>query len=484
MLLPYLSKWHLFSRGDPLVDWDLYRSLPRELTEASTSGATLSIVGIVFMGLVFLAELWAFLSVGYVTDVILDPNQDSMIRVSFNISIPDLPCEYVSLDVVDVLGTRKEGITQNVNKWAIDGSGSIRGFMGRNDDLEKPLAIDSHHDGDELKKDGEQAESIDADQFDDYLAEHRYVFANFYAPWCIWCQRLEPVWEAFAESALRHDVRKVVKVVKIDCVKNHAFCIEHKVQAFPTLRFYTGGEAHMSQYQSDRTVSAFERFVDEQLDQDHYVATIRDPEKRAEAHEKRVQEARETHDSKKGCNLVGFLMLNRVPGNFHILARSENHNMNPSMANLTHVVHKLYFGNTMTNRVKRLVGKIPEELFDAKTNLAPLDDRVFTTDALHKAYHHYLKVVSTHFQRGSYKGATAPMVYQMLESSQVMSYGADDVPEARFSFDLSPMAVVISRESMALYEFVTHICALLGGTFTVIGLMSGALNVIFKPKRL
>jgi len=26
------------------------------------------------------------------------------------------------------------------------------------------------------------------------------VFANFYAPWCVWCQRLGPTWEAFAET--------------------------------------------------------------------------------------------------------------------------------------------------------------------------------------------------------------------------------------------------------------------------------------------
>jgi hypothetical protein len=140
----------------------------------------------------------------------------------------------------------------------------------------------------------------------------------------------------------------------------------------------------------------------------------------------------------------------------------------------------------MTNRVKRIVDKMPDTLFDASTALSPLDDRTFATDALHKAYHHYLKVVSTHFQRqsGRVNYSKAAMVYQMLEASQVMAYGPDDVPEARFSFDLSPMAVVISKKSMALYEFVTHICALIGGTFTVVGLMSGALNLIFKPKRL
>lgn len=28
----------------------------------------------------------------------------------------------------------------------------------------------------------------------------RAVVANFYAPWCPWCQRLEPTWEAVTEQ--------------------------------------------------------------------------------------------------------------------------------------------------------------------------------------------------------------------------------------------------------------------------------------------
>jgi hypothetical protein len=34
----------------------------------------------------------------------------------------------------------------------------------------------------------------------------------------------------------------------------------------------------------------------------------------------------------------------RVPGNFHLEARSNVHNLNPTMANLSHVVHQLSFG--------------------------------------------------------------------------------------------------------------------------------------------
>jgi len=76
------------------------------------------------------------------------------------------------------------------------------------------------------------------------------------------------------------------------------------------------------------------------------------------------------------------------------------------------------------------------------------------------------------------------LAYQMVQSSQIMNYNEADIPEARFTYDLSPMAVVIQRKGKQWYEFVTSICALIGGTFTVMGLLSGFLNVIFKSKKM
>jgi thiol-disulfide isomerase/thioredoxin len=192
------------------------------------------------MVLVFFAEFWAFVSVNYVTDTILDPNNDERMRITFNISVLDLPCEFTSIDVVDVLGTRKEDVQVNINKWAIDVYGEKTGYIGRNGEVDRELAHDRHHDMDTLEKNGIHAVHIDADNFEQFLQNNKYVFVNWYAPWCIWCQRLEPVWEALAQSARGDGLP--VSVVKVDCVKNHDFCINHRVQAFPTLRFYTGGE--------------------------------------------------------------------------------------------------------------------------------------------------------------------------------------------------------------------------------------------------
>jgi len=63
-------------------------------------------------------------------------------------------------------------------------------------------------------------------------------------------------------------------------------------------------------------------------------------------------------------------------------------------------------------------------------------------------------------------------------------YQDTEVPQARFSYDLSPMSVTIIRKGKRFYEFITSMCALIGGTFTVVGLLSSFLNSIFKPKKM
>jgi hypothetical protein len=65
-----------------------------------------------------------------------------------------------------------------------------------------------------------------------------------------------------------------------------------------------------------------------------------------------------------------------------------------------------------------------------------------------------------------------------------LQYSEDDIPEARFAYDLSPMSVNVVKKGKQWYEFLTSICALIGGTFTMVGLISGFLNAIFKSKKI
>jgi hypothetical protein len=164
-----------------MSDFDFYRKIPKDLTETSSHGAALSICASVFMLVLFIAELWAFLSMSISTSVVVDTNTDPLVRINFNISVFEIPCDYLAIDVVDILGTRNDNVTKNVNKWNLDSSGLRRNYDGRNT-KQREIAHDSHHDMKSLTGNGIHAVDVSESGFAQFLLDHEYAFIDFYAP--------------------------------------------------------------------------------------------------------------------------------------------------------------------------------------------------------------------------------------------------------------------------------------------------------------
>ena len=82
-------------------------------------------------------------------------------------------------------------------------------------------------------------------------------------------------------------------------------------------------------------------------------------------------------------------------------------------------------------------------------------------------HEHYLKVVGTTFKYlnvgtlQTYKYTTHSAVYHSLTA----------MPQIKFHYDLSPMNVVVTEKYKPFYQFVTNLFAIIGGVFTVFGLM-------------
>ena len=290
-----------------LKEFDFYRKIPKDLTETTSHGSILSICASIFMLTLFVAELWSFLSLTTTSNVVIDSDRNNLLRINFNISVSDIPCEFAIIDVIDVLGTRKENVSRNINKWQIDADGVRRNYEGRNNE-QKDLLHDVHHDLEELHANGVHAVPVNEHDFDEWLKGHHYTFVNFYAPWCIWCQRLEPVWEAFAEKIEEEDLP--VSIVKVDCVANQQLCMQQRVQAFPNLRLFKDDVVQPPDYRNDRTVEAMMEFMKSRLALDEQVAQMH-PDQQKE-HKERMLLSRDDHP---GCMMTGFLLVNKVPGN-------------------------------------------------------------------------------------------------------------------------------------------------------------------------
>jgi len=454
---------------------DFYRRVPKDLTEATSLGALMSVAAMLVMALLFFAETIAFARTDITTEIALDDNSEPKIQLNFNVTLYALNCDYVSVDVWDVLGTNKQNVTKNIEKWQVDEYGNRKLFSGRNRETREVRHEEHDETLEELHEDGIHATPIgSSNEFRDFLQHHEMTFVNFYAPWCMWCQRLHPTWEKVAEEVYEKEIP--VGIANVDCQTHADLCREQAVMAFPTLRWFDNGKPQMPDYKSDRTVQAIVSYTKRKLD---LSAKFKDWEKNGGDNPNKYREMYQMAEH-PGCQVAGLLSVNRVPGNFHIEAKSVNHNLNAAMTNLTHRVNHLSFGEMgkmQSSPVRRALKQVPETL----QQFSPLDDKMYTTRAFHQAYHHYIKVVSTHLNVG-YKGL--PTLYQFLEQSQIVKYDEDNVPEARFSYDLSPMSVVVEKNGRKWYDYLTSLCAIVGGTFTTLGLIDAVLYKVFKPKKL
>ncbi|XP_025779599.1 endoplasmic reticulum-Golgi intermediate compartment protein 1 [Puma concolor] len=161
-----------------------------------------------------------------------------------------------------------------------------------------------------------------------------------------------------------------------------------------------------------------------------------------------------------GCRFEGQFSINKVPGNFHVSTHSAT--AQPQNPDMTHVIHKLSFGDTL--QVQNVHGAF---------NALGGADRL-TSNPL--ASHDYiLKIVPTVYedksgkQRYSYQYTVANKEYVAY------SHTGRIIPAIWFRYDLSPITVKYTERRQPLYRFITTICAIIGGTFTVAGILDSCI---------
>ena len=147
----------------------------------------MSVVALGIMSILFFSETAAFARTRIATSITLDENTQPQLRLNFNITMLDLHCDYVSLDVWDALGTNRQNVTKNVEKWQISEGGDVRLFSGRNREQrevrheEHDKSLEQMH-----SEDGVHAVDITDANFKSWLAENEMAFIDLYAPWCVW----------------------------------------------------------------------------------------------------------------------------------------------------------------------------------------------------------------------------------------------------------------------------------------------------------
>ncbi|GAM26503.1 hypothetical protein SAMD00019534_096780 [Acytostelium subglobosum LB1] len=169
----------------------------------------------------------------------------------------------------------------------------------------------------------------------------------------------------------------------------------------------------------------------------------------------------------EGCQLYGFITVNKVAGNFHFApgksfqhAHMHVHDMQmfKGALNLSHTINKMSFGNPYPGIKNPLEGVVKTE----------------TTGT--GVFQYYLKVVPTLYEDDNGEMFNTNQ-YSVTEHYKVLALKSEDInqssglPGVFFMYDLSPIMMKLGRKSQSFGSFITSVCAIVGGVFTVAGIL-------------
>lgn len=166
--------------------------------------------------------------------------------------------------------------------------------------------------------------------------------------------------------------------------------------------------------------------------------------------------------SSEGCLTVGYVHVAKVPGNFHVSSHGLQNEVMMYLGgtiNVMHTIHHLSFGETEIMGIDH----------DLEGHVHPLNGEQHL-DQEPNHYEYYLDIVPTVYSRNS--GKNEFRGYQFTANAHKMPSPPGHMAAAFFRYQLSPITVKYSTDSTSFSHFLTYLCAIVGGVFTVAGILS------------
>eukprot|EP01066_Platyproteum_vivax_P012882 Platyproteum_vivax@DN5855_c0_g1_i1.p1 len=189
-----------------------------------------------------------------------------------------------------------------------------------------------------------------------------------------------------------------------------------------------------------------------------------------------LQKIKHMVDKHEGCQITGRALVNKVPGNMHISTHAHAHLLGDlyeswRFIDIGHVIQHFSFGRD--DDVNYVKNNFPDTGI-----VAPLDgvdkvthDHTIAADPI--IFEYYLKVVPTTY-RSPPRMLGNTHVYQFTAHSAAVTN--PQMPAIYFRYDISPVTVLFEEREQSLLTFVLHVCAILGGVFTVAGMVDALLH--------
>ncbi|PVD32633.1 hypothetical protein C0Q70_08076 [Pomacea canaliculata] len=175
----------------------------------------------------------------------------------------------------------------------------------------------------------------------------------------------------------------------------------------------------------------------------------------------------------EGCQAFGYLEVNKVAGNFHFAPGKsfQQHHVHVhdlqafggQKFNVTHRINHLSFGQDYPGIVN------------------PLDGHHESASSLQMMFQYFVKIVPTTYTKINSETLYTNQ-FSVTKHSKTVSSGSGEggLPGVFFIYELSPMMVKYTEKQRSFMHFLTGVCAIVGGIFTVAGLID---SVIYHSAR-
>jgi hypothetical protein len=204
----------------------------------------------------------------------------------------------------------------------------------------------------------------------------------------------------------------------------------------------------------------------------------------------------------EGCVIFGVLQVQKVPAKLVISLASETHSFDHEMINTTHHINHLIFGSSVMSARPSMLRQVAMMLVGKERveYLRTTEDIYFPSMDVNTTHEHYIEMVATKYTDESfYKKAITKMskkvgqaltqmeelvLYKYTMNSGSFVESPDHRPAIRLNYDISPLVVEMKKGGKSIIDFLVSVCAIVGGVFTVLGLVDGILigtyNAVLK----
>mmetsp|Transcript_78828 Transcript_78828/g.249132 ORF Transcript_78828/g.249132 Transcript_78828/m.249132 type:complete len:348 (-) Transcript_78828:153-1196(-) len=105
---------------------DLYRKVPRDLTEPTLSGAAVSCCTVTLAVYLFLSEFFVFVHRKWESEMFISESKtEEKLQINLDITLPSMPCELLSFDAQDVMGSHEVDAHGNLFKERLTSKGDV-----------------------------------------------------------------------------------------------------------------------------------------------------------------------------------------------------------------------------------------------------------------------------------------------------------------------------------------------------------------------